>query len=82
VFHYSAAAEPELNPVNSADAAPGDAIRLFKAENAAGRQEAPLGVRLGPVAAAYAHVHFASNPDLAYNFGSACVRFGVAYELA
>ena len=80
VFHYSAAAEPELNP----DPLPGEVlpetIRLFSAVNAAGRQKAPLGVRQGSVVASYLHLHFASNPDLARNFTAACAAFGAVHE--
>ncbi len=77
VFHYSSAAEPELDL--AAEAALAGPVRLFSAENAAGRREAPLGVRQGSVAASYVHLHFASNPDLARNFTAACADFGVAH---
>jgi cobyrinic acid a,c-diamide synthase len=80
VFHYSTADEPDFSSDSSVDAMT-EAARLFKAENAVARPEAPLGVRFGSVTASYVHVHFAFNPKLACNFISDCVHFGTAYGL-
>ena len=80
VFHYSAAFEPELDSDPCPDAPLAEVVRLFSADDAAGRQKAPIGVRLGSVVASYAHLHFASNPDLARNFTAACADFGAVHE--
>ncbi len=81
-FHYSMAFEPELGPIPPADAPAEQVVRLFAAGDGAARSQPPLGVRLGSAAASYAHLHFASNPDLAHNFVAACARFGARHELA
>ena len=87
VFHYSTALEPDLDRPAAPGAptrpfaAPGTPTRLFTTFDARAQAREPEGVRLGSVAAAYMHVHFASNPDLARNFVAACARFGAEHEL-
>ena len=79
VFHYSSAAEPLLDFESVPEAAPNVTarpVRLFSAANAVARPMPPLGVLSGSVAAAYAHLHFASNPDLSHNFVETCASFG------
>ena len=77
VFHYSTALEPDLGQ----PAASGAPARLFVTLDARAQAREPEGACLGSVAAAYMHVHFASNPDLARNFVAACARFGAEHGL-
>ena len=75
VFHYSSANEPDM----ACEVLSGGPARLFATTDARARPKAPEGVCLGSAAAAYLHVHFASNPDLARNFVAACARFGAEH---
>ena len=76
VFHYSSANEPDMDAANPASPA-----RLFATIDARERPRGSEGACLGSVAAAYLHMHFSANPELARNFVVACARFGAEYGL-